>query len=186
MKIPGLESTSDFKKVSQIEYYVRMSAAQILLFVMLCFSMVPSPFPETLTFFPNLFLMALYYWAVFRPSFIPLPLVFAYGLLIDSVAGFPIGLNALLLMLIVLFVRGQRHILMSQTFPLIWTGFVLLVIGFEAVQYGIMSLTYMQFLEPNPSLYKAVASVIVFPLICQILVPVHRMISVVPRMLAKV
>ncbi|MBK6896916.1 MAG: rod shape-determining protein MreD [Alphaproteobacteria bacterium] len=85
-----------------------------------------------------LFLMAVYYWSAYRPTLVPLWFVFFMGLLLDLLSGAPIGLNALVLVMVRWLVTDQRLFLTGQPFLIVWIGFFLVSVATILCQWFLM------------------------------------------------
>jgi len=117
---------------------------------------------------PAFGLMAVYYWAVQRPDVFPPYAVFALGLLYDLLSAGPLGLWALVYVVIYGIVLTQRLLFVGRAFTLFWAGFLLaaLVSGFFA--WGLASLYFGQTLSPWPVLIQMAATVALFPLFAKL------------------
>ena len=62
--------------------------------------MVPLRLPDVSPVVPALALVAVYYWAVHRPSLMPAWVVFLIGLFQDLLSGGPVGVGILSLLLV--------------------------------------------------------------------------------------
>lgn len=97
-----------------------------LVLALLLLNIIDTPLtPDTPLRIP-FFMMAVYYWALFHPRFLPGWAVFGGGLLIDFILMMPIGLNALLYTALQKLVITQRPYIITQPFPIIWMIFGLL------------------------------------------------------------
>lgn len=85
-----------------------------------------------------LFLMAVFYWSAYRPTLVPLWFVFTVGLLLDLLSGAPVGLNALVLVLVRWLVTDQRLFLMGQPFLIVWIGFLLVIAAAALCQWFLL------------------------------------------------
>lgn len=106
---------------------------------------------------PAFLLIGIYFWVIFRPNLMPLPLVFLLGILLDILSGGLVGLNTFCFMLVALLVNSQRRFLLGQSWQVIWAGFFVAVLMFQSVQIIAYSLARWQV----PSIGQAVASVVV-------------------------
>ena len=96
-------------------------AVSVLLVVL---SVVPVPIPGYALVAPAFSLMAVYYWAIHAPHLMPPAAVFALGLLQDILSGAPMGVDALVLLLVYAVMRNQRRTFLGQPFSVMWFGFV--------------------------------------------------------------
>ena len=67
----------------------------------LLLAMISVPMPLAILMNTSYVLMIVYYWALYRPTLLPHGLVVVAGLFIDFMLGFPIGLHAFLLLLLI-------------------------------------------------------------------------------------
>jgi rod shape-determining protein MreD len=91
-------------------------------------SVLPVHIPGYAALTPVFTLMAAYHWTIYRPDLLPPLALFAIGLTEDLLAGSPIGINALLLLLSRIAVLGYRRYFVDRTFPFVWAGFTLLTV----------------------------------------------------------
>jgi rod shape-determining protein MreD len=91
-------------------------------------SVLPLRIPGYAALTPVFTLMAAYHWTIYRPDLLPPMALFAVGLTEDLLAGSPVGLNPLLLLLTRIAVLSNRRYFVNRQFPFVWTGFTLLTI----------------------------------------------------------
>src|SRR5258708_1891055 len=85
-------------------------------------AIVPMPVPGYAALTPAFALMAVYHWTIYRPDLLPPIGVFAVGLAQDLLAGAPVGIGALGLLLARPAVLRVRRYFINRTFPLCWTA----------------------------------------------------------------
>ena len=78
---------------------------------------------------PFLSLMAVYYWSIYRPDLLPPAAVFANWRAPGHSHGGPVGLLALVLLLVQALAVSQRRILLGQAFSVEWAGLLLVAVG---------------------------------------------------------
>src|SRR5215472_8578388 len=83
-------------------------------------SVLPVRIPGYAALTPVFTLMAAYHWTIYRPDLLPPLALFIIGLAEDLIAGSPIGINPLTLLLARAAVLGQRRYFVNRTFPFIW------------------------------------------------------------------
>ena len=123
-----------------------------------------------------LFLMAIYYWAIYRPTLMPSFLVFFAGILLDLLSGLPIGLNALAFVMTQWIVRDQRRFLMGQNFLMIWIGFILLSIIAGLVQWALFGLVNLHWPPLYPLWISTAFGGSIFPFVCVVLHLTHKIL----------
>lgn len=161
-----------------LENGIRLMVPLLLLGVLFLFSVTALPWSVMGAVKPQLVLVAIYYWAIYRPTLVPPYLCFAVGLMIDIISGLPLGLNAVVLTLVQLVVRNQRQFLMAQAYFTIWAVFVL--VGFLALflEWGMFGLAQMIWPPILPVMLSATTTVLLFPVVTFFLVLTHRILPI--------
>lgn len=96
--------------------------ALTLLLVMV--SIVPLRIPDLSPIVPSLGIIAVYYWVIYRPELMPGWAVFLLGLVQDLLGGGPLGIHALVFLLLVAAVGAQRRFLATGSFAFVWAIFL--------------------------------------------------------------
>jgi rod shape-determining protein MreD len=89
-------------------------------------SVLPVQIPGYAALTPVFTLMAAYHWTIYRPDLLPPVALFGIGLTEDLLAGSPVGVNAMLLLLTRVAVLSYRRYFVNRNFPFVWSGFTLL------------------------------------------------------------
>ena len=163
------------------EHALRLMVPQLLLAVLLLLNMASVPLPYAYSIKAHLVLMAVYYWAIYRPTLVPPSLCFLMALAMDVLSGLPLGLNALVLVLVQWLVRDQRRFMMGQPFIVIWAVFGLVSLSASMMQWALAGLFVQEWVELAPVLTGTAISLLLFPLVTMLLVLTHRMLPVPPR-----
>lgn len=87
------------------------------------FKAVNPPFP----------LIAIFFWAVFRPDALSAGVIFFAGLMVDLLTGVPIGAHAFLYVLVFSLSKSQRRFLMGQGFVMLWFSFLLICLIHQSI-----------------------------------------------------
>ncbi|HEU0216027.1 MAG TPA: rod shape-determining protein MreD [Stellaceae bacterium] len=127
-------------------------------------SVLPVQIPGYAALTPVFTLMAVYHWTIYRPDLLPPVALFAVGLTEDLLAGSPVGVNALLLLLTRVAVLGYRRYFVNRNFPFVWTGFTLLAV---VAMFGLWALHCMldlSFLDFRTAVIRAALTIAIFPL----------------------
>ncbi|MBP2311926.1 rod shape-determining protein MreD [Azospirillum soli] len=136
--------------------------------------LVPVPLPSYAPVAPFLTAIAVYYWAIHRPDLMRPSTAFLIGLLQDLLTGGPLGVNALVLVIVHWAVLSQRRVLMSSTFALMWFGFAMVMLGVACIQWLAFSALNATVLPFNPVLFQALLTMAMFPAVAWFLIRVHR------------
>ena len=127
-------------------------------------SVLPVQIPGYAALTPVFTLMAAYHWTIYRPDLLPPLALFAIGLTEDLLAGSPIGVNALLLLLTRSAVLGYRRYFVNRTFPFVWAGFTLLRVAAMFGLWVLHCLLDLSLLDLRNTVIRAALTVAIFPL----------------------
>ncbi|MFN3826905.1 MAG: rod shape-determining protein MreD [Micavibrio sp.] len=156
----------------------RLVLAYGLIALLFLLNLTALPIPHAGMVKPHLFLMVVYYWAIFMPRLIPTWLCFLAGVLLDILSGMPTGLQAFILVIVQSLVRDQRKFLMAQPYISIWAifGFVVaMAAGLQWLMYGMAQ--DFQWLPIMPAAVSALVTFCLFPLVTIGLIAIHRLLS---------
>lgn len=164
-----------------MEQTARLMVPQLLLLLFVMLNMASIPLPYAGVIKANLVLMAVYYWAIYRPTLVPASLCFGIGMVMDIIGGFPLGLNAMVLVLVQWIVKDQRKFLMGQPYFVIWAAFGLVTVCASTLQWGLSGMPGMEWGPLLPVLGGIMISMLLFPFMTMILVFTHKILPVPPR-----
>ncbi|MCB1782403.1 MAG: rod shape-determining protein MreD [Alphaproteobacteria bacterium] len=141
-------------------------------------STVPLTLPLTGPVEVPLLVMAIYYWSLYRPTLLPVWLVFAAGVLYDLLSGLPVGMHAFVFVIIRWVVVDQRLFLTGQPFVTVWIGYMLVSAGAALLQWGLFGLIHFQWPPFAPTLLMTTLGIFMFPFIMMALHFTHRFLPV--------
>ncbi|MBT4710871.1 MAG: rod shape-determining protein MreD, partial [Alphaproteobacteria bacterium] len=113
-------------KPARLLRILRLLLPGLVTFVAVLLTVLPLGIPFAAVVTPFLSLMAVYYWSIYRPDLLPPAAVFVLGVLQDILTGGPVGLLALVLLLVQALAVSQRRILLGQAFSVEWAGLLLI------------------------------------------------------------
>ena len=116
-----------------MDLLARQLTPSMLTLILVVIGVVPLRILEFSTVMPLLPLMAVYHWAVFRPRLLPAYAVFLIGILQDILTGAPIGVNALVFLLVYGAVLSQKRFFTGKSFLILWLGFSLIAAAASAL-----------------------------------------------------
>ncbi len=160
----------------RLDFCIRIMLAYVLIMVLFTLNIVALPHPFSEFAQIPLFLISVYYWAIYRPTLLPGFVVFVAGLLLDIFGGGPLGVNALIFSFVYWIVTDQRGFLVGQSFMMIWFGFGLLnaaVILLKWFIFGLLQFQWTSFFENIPA---AGLGFVAFPFITLFLHIGHRVL----------
>lgn len=86
-------------------------------------SVAPLRLPDYALVAPGLVLIALFFWTVHRPDLMRPWHAFAIGLLDDALSGTPLGVNAMIFVLVHWVIVAQHRIFRGKSFAVVWFAF---------------------------------------------------------------
>ena len=93
---------------------------------------------------PDLLFAVLAVWALRRAAAVPVPLVFALGLMRDMVTDLPVGLGALSLVAAIEILRARRRVMASRSFLAEWSLAAAVLAGMLAMQWTGVVVSFAQ------------------------------------------
>ena len=142
-------------------------------FVLSLLLVVASVLPIQLSDFgrvaPNLAIMATFYWAIYRPDLFPAPAAFVLGLWLDLLTGAPVGINALVLLLVHWAITSQRRFFQGKSFGVVWWAFALTISGAMALFWVLSAAYHLTLIDPAPVVFQLLLTIAVFPFLTWLL-----------------
>ena len=127
---------------------------------------------------PFLTLAVVYFWCVYRPDLMSYPAVFGIGLVYDLLSGWPLGCTALAFVLGRGLLIARQRFFYAKSFFVIWALFAFLIVGVEAMRWGIGVLATGRLVDPTPLAVEAGLTVVLYPALSWLLVRVHDQVLV--------
>ena len=147
----------------RLERGARNCTPVVLTLTLVFVSMVPVPVPGYIPVTPMLTLVAVYYWSIYRPDLLPLVATFGLGLVQDILTGTPLGMSALVLLLVQGAVVAQRRFFLGKTFIVVWWCFMLVAPAAAAVSWLVACLYHWTIVSPRPLLFQNVITILIYP-----------------------
>ena len=114
--------------------------------------------------FPALDLMFVYYWCMFRPKLISSGFVFLLGVFKDFLMGFPLGLNAILYLILRLVIMHKLKRL-RLSFMLFWQGFAIVLLITLSIKWAVFSLIFVNPINIEVLTQHYIISILSYPLV---------------------
>lgn len=153
----------------RMDTWVRHMVPISVTLLLLLLTAIPTHMPGFAGVAPVLPLMGVYYWAIYRPDLLPAWAAFLVGVLYDILAGTPLGVHALVLLLVQGVAAGQRRFFLGKSFMVAWWAFGLLAAGSAGLSWILVAILAGQILDPRPVLFQYVLTLGLFPLLTWVL-----------------
>ena len=151
----------------------RLWPATLTLLLMLLGS-IPVPLPFWQPISPSFALMSVYYWAIHRPTAMPLPLVFAIGILADFFGMAPLGVGTLVLVMVYALTLSQRRLFIGQPFLVVWWGYMMVSAGAMMLAWIATSLLAVELVDPRPAVFNYLVDLGLYPAIAYLFARAQR------------
>lgn len=155
--------------VQRLDLAARHIVPVALTIVLLLLSLLPLKLPGLASVMPPLALMGVFYWAVFRPDLFNGLAAFMIGVAYDLLSGLPLGVSALVMLLVHGFAQSRRRSFLSHGFLIVWTGFALASAGAGFLSWVLVSLLGGKLTNPSPVFTQFILTVLFFPLFARLM-----------------
>lgn len=134
--------------------------------IVLLFGVTPTYIPGLAQITPMYTLVAIYFWAIYRPDLLGYGLGFAIGILEDLLTGAPLGVGALTLLLTQWIVFNQHKFFHAKPFAITWFAFGLVAFCAVLLKWVVIGLVTSSGFTPFGDLFASyLITVAVYPVI---------------------
>jgi rod shape-determining protein MreD len=164
----------------QLDAYLRalVPFATALIAVLIDVAPLAGTGPSGLCSFATL--CAVYFWSLYRPDLFTPTATFVTGLVYDGLAGLPLGLSSLVLLLVRNLMVVQQRFFLARSFPVVWFCFLLLAPAVEAARWLLSCLWWGHLFAIQPALLELLVTMAFYPLASWLLGRIHNQI---PRLI---
>lgn len=166
-------SKNDWRQ-SVVDGIGRIGLTLLIVAVLVLLSILPLGLKGYGDIRPAFVLMAVYYWAIYRPYMLSSVGTFLTGLALDLLTGTPLGLQALVLLLVRVITGTQQKFMLAQRFGVMWACFGLVALASGVAQWLIFGLVNWQLTALRPVLVGAAVSGLLFPAVALPLYMINR------------
>ena len=146
-------------------------------------AILPLRIPGYAALTPAIALMAVYHWTIYRPDLLPPLALFAIGIGEDLLAGSPVGIGSLTLLVTYAVVLQFRRHFVGRSFPFVWAGFTLVAGGTMIGLWVLHCLLEFSLIDPRNTVFRMVLTIAVFPAASFLLGRTQRALVDGPRLL---
>ena len=158
----------------KIDFIARRSTPFLLTIVLVIIAQAPLKVSGVAPVTLSVGLISVYYWALHRPSVLPVTAVFLTGLLQDILAFTPMGLGALSLVIVYGVMVSQRRLFHGKSFVFVWWGFAMTALAVGIIRWLLVSMIEGDIVLLMPTIIECVLTVTLYPVFGYFFVLVHR------------
>jgi len=135
---------------------------------------LPLGLPGQAVLRPAYAMACVYFWSLYRPSSLPAPVVALTGLLLDLLGISPLGLWAVLLLVLQGATLASRRHLIPQFFLLNWLVFTAFAATASAAAWAAQSILTLSILPLFPLAAQLLAAAGLYPALAALFIRAHR------------
>jgi rod shape-determining protein MreD len=173
-----------FFSIENLDWVWRTLLAQSVIIALFIISLVNFSIPLAGEIRPHLVFLAVYFWTIYRPSFLSPVWVFALGIGLDLLLNYPLGINAILLLSLSLIIRRQRVFLMGQTYFVVWMIFGLSAFVAMGIEWLVFCLIKLSIFSFYPVFMTWLLTLCLYPLMNALFLPVYHLLPAPPKTLS--
>jgi rod shape-determining protein MreD len=162
------------RPTARVWLMLRGTVPLMLTLCLVLLTVVPFRVPDLAVVMPSLAMMAVFYWSIYRPDLFPAAGAFLVGLTQDALGGGPLGLMALILVLVHGVVISQRRVFVGKSFFVAWWGFAIIASGAFAASWLLASICSGALMPAGPLLSQALLTIILYPCFGRLFGRVHQ------------
>ena len=132
-------------------------------------AVLPVPVPGYSSIVPMLALASVFFWAVHHPRLLPPVVVFAIGLIQDTLSGASMGSGAVVLLATYGVTVSQRRFFNNRTFIQVWVGFVIVAFAAAVLSWVVAMIAGGAFVPPRAAAFQYLLTIAVYPLVTWVL-----------------
>jgi rod shape-determining protein MreD len=135
---------------------------------------MPFGFPGQAELRPAYAMACVFFWSLYRPAALPAPVVAMTGLLLDLLGMSPLGMWAVLLLVLQGSTLAARRRLIPQGFLMTWLVFTSFAASGATLAWMLQSLLALQVLPAVPAMVVCGAAAGTYPMLAAFFIRAHR------------
>lgn len=160
----------------RVDLALRRSLAFATALLALAFDLLPLPGASPQAVAPLLTLTVLYHWSIQRPDLLTPLSAFLLGLARDLAGGLPLGLHALVFLLVPALLRRVPRGPLQRSLALSWLLLLPVVAAVGLARWLLAALVWLQPVPGRVFLLEAALTWALYPLVAGLLAPVGRLL----------
>lgn len=140
----------------------QIAAPFLLTFFLMLLGMLPLHLGDFGSIMPSVGLMGVFFWSVYRPNLMGPAAAFLIGFMGDALSGAPLGLGALIAVLVHASVVSQRQLFLAHGFPVLWWGYAMTASIAGILSWVCFSIAYWVVLPMWPVAFQVFAGIALF------------------------
>ncbi len=172
---------SDFFSSQNITWFRYLALAQMIIFLLFLLGLISYSISYSDAVRPYFIVICIYFWSIYRPTLLSPAYVFILGLLFDFILNYPVGLHAMLFVIVQWVIRDQRLFFLGQPYVIVWIGFAFtcfMVMFSEWLFFTVLNENVFGF---SGILFGTLISTLMFPMITLLFNIIYRILPPVSQ-----
>lgn len=167
---------SEFFSSQNISWFRSLSLAQIVIFILFLLGLISYSISYSDAVRPYFIVICIYFWSIYRPTLLSPAYVFVLGLLFDFILGYPVGLHAMLFVVVQWIIRDQRLFFLGQPYVIVWMGFAFTCFAAMLSEWLFFTALNENVFDFSVVLYGTLVSTLIFPIITLLFNMIYRIL----------
>lgn len=172
---------SEFFSSQNVSWIARLVLAQAVIFFLFLLGLINYSFPIAELPRPYFIVICIYFWMIYRPSLLSPAYIFILGLLFDFILNFPVGIHAVIFIVLQWVIRDQRLFFLGQPYMMVWMGFAFSCFGVFMLEWLSLSLISLNLFNFYDVLLGTLITVLIFPLVTLLFNVIYRILPSVSQ-----
>ena len=155
--------------LTRLDTGARRMVPFLVLLCLVVLTAIPTRLPGFAQVAPSWPIIGIFYWSIYRPDLLPMWAAFLIGILADTVLDMPLGISALLFLLIRGIVVSQRRFFLTNAFPMTWGAFAIIAMGCMGLTWLLFSGLHGEAVDPQILLWQYIMLIGLFPFVTVLL-----------------
>lgn len=147
----------------------------LFLFGLLLLSLIP--IWHDLGVVPNFLSVVIYLWIIYRPDLVSLKSFILLGICQDAIMGYPIGVGALEIILLLSIAQPFRRYVLKKNFWVVLLGYAVFTTFNSFLFWLILSTTRGHLLPLTGAIKPIVLNILSYPVLCQLSLNIQQKIN---------
>lgn len=160
----------------RLDFIARAGLAYALMAIFFVLNVSALPYPFTGIIKIPFILITIFYWSLYRPTFLPAPLVFLCGLMFDLLSASPLGFNTIIFLITRWVIADQRSFLLGQSFIVVWLAFTVLNVVTLCLQWLVFGILQTHFVSITSIFPMIGIGAVTYPFIVLLLHISHKLL----------
>jgi rod shape-determining protein MreD len=155
--------------LQRLDLRLRHALPVLLTLLVVLLSVAPLRLPDYALVAPGLVLVSLFFWTVHRPDLVRPWHAFVIGLFDDALSGTPLGVNALILVVVHATIVAQHKVFRGRSFAVIWFAFAVIAAGAQLLEAFLALVAARLLVDPLLLLVQLLLTIALYPAVAWLL-----------------